>query len=94
MKALVFVMALLMGSGSCLADDKSPQAKNNQAEQPQACQKLKENGASPDTLAGQGCCSHHGGQCGCSGGSVVCCDGSYSPSCGCNKEDPPMTMTN
>ena len=30
-----------------------------------------------------GCCSHHGGVCGCSFGSVTCCDGSTSPSCGC-----------
>jgi len=33
----------------------------------------------------QGCCSHHGGVCGCShSGRAVCCDGSLSPSCGCN----------
>ena len=32
----------------------------------------------------QGCCSHHGGVCGCGSGRAVCCDGSYSPSCGCN----------
>ncbi len=31
-----------------------------------------------------GCCSHHGGVCGCSGGRAVCCDGTFSPSCGCN----------
>ena len=31
----------------------------------------------------RGCCSHQGGVCGCSGGRAVCCDGSYSPSCGC-----------
>lgn len=31
----------------------------------------------------RGCCSHHGGVCGCSQGRAVCCDGSYSPSCGC-----------
>lgn len=30
-----------------------------------------------------GCCSHHGGVCGCSGSSQKCCDGSISPSCGC-----------
>lgn len=38
---------------------------------------------------GRGCCSYHSGQCGCSLGRVVCCDGTMSPSCGCNKEDPP-----
>ena len=31
----------------------------------------------------RGCCSHHGGVCGCTQGRAVCCDGSYSPSCGC-----------
>jgi hypothetical protein len=31
----------------------------------------------------QGCCSHHQGVCGCSGGSIVCCDNTFSPSCGC-----------
>lgn len=32
-----------------------------------------------------GCCSHHSGVCGCSAtGRAVCCDGTLSPSCGCN----------
>lgn len=31
-----------------------------------------------------GCCSHHGGVCGCSAGRAVCCDGALSPSCGCD----------
>ena len=31
----------------------------------------------------QGCCSWHGGVCGCNSGRVVCCDGSYSPTCRC-----------
>ena len=30
-----------------------------------------------------GCCSWHGGVCGCSGGRKSCCDGTTSPSCGC-----------
>lgn len=30
-----------------------------------------------------GCCSWHGGVCGCSSGRAVCCDGNLSPSCGC-----------
>lgn len=33
--------------------------------------------------ARQGCCSWHQGVCGCSAGRSVCCDGSYSPTCGC-----------
>jgi hypothetical protein len=31
----------------------------------------------------RGCCSWHGGVCGCSGIRVVCCDGALSPSCRC-----------
>ena len=31
----------------------------------------------------RGCCSWHKGVCGCRKGRTVCCDGSYSPSCGC-----------
>jgi hypothetical protein len=33
-----------------------------------------------------GCCSHHKGVCGCdaTGKHAVCCDGSTSPSCGCD----------
>ena len=37
-----------------------------------------------DVYEQRGCCSHHGGVCGCSNGKAVCCDGTYSPSCGCN----------
>lgn len=34
--------------------------------------------------ARSGCCSWHGGVCGCSSsGRAVCCDGALSPSCGC-----------
>ncbi len=35
----------------------------------------------------RGCCSHHGGVCGCYGGRQQCCDGTLSPTCTCyNKE--------
>ena len=37
-----------------------------------------------EKIAGRGCCSWHGGVCGCSSsGRAVCCDGALSPSCGC-----------
>lgn len=32
----------------------------------------------------RGCCSHHNGVCGCSHGRALCCDGTLSPSCGCD----------
>lgn len=31
----------------------------------------------------RGCCSHHGGVCGCENGRAKCCDGTLSPTCGC-----------
>jgi hypothetical protein len=38
----------------------------------------------PVQEAKQGCCSHHGGVCGCAvTGRAQCCDGAESPSCGC-----------
>lgn len=44
--------------------------------------------------ARSGCCSWHGGVCGCdtSVGRQVCCDGSYSPSCGCTYIAPKPTF--
>ena len=38
-------------------------------------------------IAGRGCCSSHGGVCGCYNGRSRCCDGSLSPSCHCFKDD-------
>ncbi len=35
------------------------------------------------TMQARGCCSWHGGVCGCSNGRAKCCDGTLSPSCGC-----------
>jgi hypothetical protein len=32
----------------------------------------------------RGCCSWHGGVCGCKGGRTLCCDGTLSPSCRCD----------
>lgn len=52
------------------------------------CEALKKSGASGKILAQRGCCSSHKGVCGCSGGRVVCCDQTYSPSCMCNHDDP------
>ena len=41
-----------------------------------------------DVLAHRGCCSWHGGVCGCSGASALCCDGTPSPTCGCRADNP------
>ena len=44
---------------------------------------------SSSVYAQSGCCSHHSGVCGCSGGSKLCCDGTLSPSCTCYSPPPP-----
>ncbi len=48
----------------------------------QQCE-MKFQQSSNQDLESSGCCSHHGGVCGCSGKRATCCDGSISPSCGC-----------
>jgi hypothetical protein len=44
------------------------------------------------SFATSGCCSHHGGVCGCdsSVGKQSCCDGTLSPSCTCAYNPPPQ----
>jgi hypothetical protein len=37
-------------------------------------------------IARRGCCSWHGGVCDCIGGRVVCCDGTFSPTCTCHHD--------
>jgi hypothetical protein len=43
----------------------------------------KGSGTSQAAPSGCGCCSHHGGVCGCSGGRALCCDNTLRPTCGC-----------
>jgi len=40
--------------------------------------------SSYEPLERRGCCSHHGGVCGCKGERAECCDGQLSPTCGCD----------
>lgn len=42
----------------------------------------------------RGCCSHHSGVCGCSGGRASCCDGTLSPTCGCGNHDSVLGADN
>lgn len=50
----------------------------------QTCDMLIAKNATAEELQRSGCCSWHDGVCGCSNGRAVCCDGSLSPSCGCD----------
>jgi len=48
-----------------------------------SCSALNGAYAGSPQIERQGCCSWHGGVCGCSNGRAMCCDGKPSPSCGC-----------
>lgn len=41
---------------------------------------------SEEKIATSGCCSWHGGVCDCILGRVICCDGTVSATCLCNRE--------
>lgn len=43
-------------------------------------------------IARRGCCSWHGGVCDCYLGRVVCCDGTFSPSCTCHHDSKKEVM--
>lgn len=40
-------------------------------------------GFAGNSSGNQGCCSYHGGICGCGMGTVMCCDNTQSPTCRC-----------
>jgi hypothetical protein len=59
-------------------------ANESRIEPPEACEHALTTAADADPER-RGCCSWHGGVCGCAGTRAVCCDGSLSPSCPCSK---------
>ena len=63
--------------------DAASDAAHSDAPSEAVCRELIAQGASETEIAQRGCCSWHRGVCGCSGTHIVCCDGSFSPSCGC-----------
>jgi hypothetical protein len=92
---LVFLIILLIVSAftqTAFAMDVTPQCNYERGPiQPvqQSIVQLAENFLHPQSLQQsspehQGCCSWHGGVCGCSSARAVCCDGQFSPSCGCD----------
>ena len=79
MKRLRVVLAALV-----LLAAFAPAASSVQTQSPQSiCEQLVRSGVSTEELGKSGCCSWHGGVCGCHNGRAVCCDGQLSPSCGC-----------
>jgi hypothetical protein len=70
--ALMFCAPVFAGQGQNVEQPGSKQ-----------CEKVENAVKGSDQVAQSGCCSWHGGVCGCSNGRVVCCDGTLSPTCTC-----------
>jgi hypothetical protein len=87
-RSLVVVGLLLLAAVPARAGDtQAREVLRHTATQAQAL--CAEATSSGEDIAQRGCCSWHGGVCGCSGSRVVCCDGRLSPSCRCHRESPP-----
>ena len=71
---IIFIIIFMFASSLSMADESE-------------CKNPQNNSLTQEQIAERGCCSHHGGVCGCSGGTDICCDGAASPSCGCHAED-------
>ena len=71
-KIFIFIAIISLLAAPCFAEPAYDEAY---------CKQLFEQ--APEQLQ-RGCCSWHGGVCGCQNGMTVCCDGTYSPSRRCN----------
>lgn len=64
------------------------------ATQAQSCDGAVQTGAAGERLAQQqACCKGQKGVCGCRAGKIVCCDGKFSDTCTCNRDDAPGGAT-
>ena len=80
------IITSLLVLSSLVFSDSAIQSASKVQEEKQVCkQELK-----ILDVERSGCCSWHGGVSGCSGGRIVCNDGSLSPSCTCNSIINPL----
>ena len=97
MKKLHFLLIILLsalifaGSGVALKSDLINSGSNSKIsidnQETTRVEKGINNSENTDIeIARRGCCSHHGGVCGCNEATdrVICCDGTYSPTCTCS----------
>ena len=93
--ALVASIFLIQGSAAFADNATLNKCEQSPVAQTQTSQPLlvmvseimgKDTALKQSTPAHSGCCSHHGGVCGCSsdGEHAICCDGEESPSCDCD----------
>lgn len=83
-KVILIAVALifsLQGAGRAATNSDNEEARTTieQADKPPCASQPNDKAE----VGQRGCCSWHGGACGCENGRVKCCDGTLSPSCGC-----------
>lgn len=84
---MFYILALLIAattptaSSPLSAAQSAPVNQSTPAKQPADCK--GRTFASAEEALQSGCCSWHGGVCGCSNGRKACCDNTLSPSCKC-----------
>lgn len=93
MKKIILLAAIMTMSSSacCFASSPAPESGSIAATPiieesvPMSPPELGSIVGMPDNILykTRGCCSHHKGVCGCDNGRAVCCDNTYSPTCGC-----------
>jgi hypothetical protein len=90
MKSIIIALFLAFSVSAIAEEPAQKQAEQQTAQQVQAdeCDPAlivaDSEAAKQEELERRGCCSHHNGVCGCLNGRAKCCDGSLSPSCGCD----------
>ena len=78
---MIAIIAMLLAATAPVQAAPTSPLKTTPIEMPADCK--GKTFASAEEAMQSGCCSHHGGVCGCSGGRKTCCDGATSPSCKC-----------
>lgn len=89
MRTLLYALLFAVVSLAAAADTGHPTPDRAPNDPAAACQ--QPGASATDRADGEieqarrGCCSWHDGVCGCDSnvGRLICCDGTYSPSCGC-----------
>ncbi|MCB0284383.1 MAG: hypothetical protein H6936_18170 [Burkholderiales bacterium] len=82
--SIIFLSALFISNSSVAGEIQGDATTQDNI----SCEYVTDSIESGEKIARRGCCSRHGGVCGCSSGRITCCDGSTSPSCLCNSEEP------
>lgn len=80
----LIISITLSTSGDSSIINKLDLQNSKTLEEQQKCNTLIAQNTTIEEIQRRGCCSHHNGVCGCVNGRAKCCDGTLSPTCGCD----------